>query len=97
MWVGHARGPVILGAAAVTLAFAVRQLIVGTWITLPFLAFAFVLLMSFSRITTMVDRRGLAVLFSRWSRPRTIVALDDIVAVEVVHRSPIQWGGWGYR
>lgn len=51
----------------------------------------------FSRITVMVDQRGLTVLYSMLSWPRTTVPLGDITSADTTTLRPREWLGWGYR
>lgn len=97
MWVGHATGRVLVMAAVLVLGLAVYLGSTGEAIASVLCVVAAALVSAFSRITVMIDRRGVTVLYSRLRWPRTVVALGDVVDAEPTELSPATWGGWGYR
>lgn len=97
MWVGHATGRVLAVTAVLTAVLGVILASIGSIVAGVVCVIAAGIVAAFSRVTVMVDRRGLTVLYSRFHWPRTVIALEDVVSVEEVSLSPATWGGWGYR
>lgn len=96
-WVGHATSRVILGAAAFTVVIAAWAATRGETIAVIVCFVATAICLAMSRITVMIDRRGVTVLFSLLRWPRKVVPLDAITGYERTDLTWRTWKGWGYR
>ena len=69
----------------------------GAWLTTVVAVVLAVVVMSMSRFSVVVDRRGLVVR-GVLGVPRVVVPLDEVVRAGAVQISPFaDFGGWGYR